>query len=351
MTDCSDPRCAVCRTPASEDDKDGVWVCSTCYDMPDSIDGYIDRVNRALRGSITTRRRLLEEVRLHLEDLANDESDATDRADCERRAVRQMGSPERLAAEIPHRRWHPWIIVASTIVFALGGLAYSQHQQKLYAATSDVIHTSTSGRGPITERWGAQQVAIAESTDLARMVVVWAGPRLAAPRTPESILSETTITSTADRNGLRFTVTDSNALAAKLIADGFATQYPRYLRELDPNSTVNRLSSQIARVELMIAHPAIYSKASGHTLTERVATWMFDLVRLRHSLGARMSVDPGFEESTVSRLAANATVTQPQSLHTIALAALIGLIVGLILTVGLYVFDILRPSSPTALAG
>ena len=70
MTDCSDPQCGVCRRVIEDAERDGVWVCSTCFDVPETIDGYVDRLNHALRGPITTRRRVSEEVHLHLEELA-----------------------------------------------------------------------------------------------------------------------------------------------------------------------------------------------------------------------------------------------------------------------------------------
>ena len=86
MTDCSDPQCGVCRRRIEDPERGGVWVCSTCFDVPETIDGYVGRLKRALRGSITTRRRVAEEVRLHLEELAASETDAVDQVDAERRA-------------------------------------------------------------------------------------------------------------------------------------------------------------------------------------------------------------------------------------------------------------------------
>ena len=122
MTDCSDPQCGVCRRRIEDPERDGVWVCSTCFDVPETIDGYVGRLKRALRGSITTRRRVAEEVRLHLEELAASETDAVDQVDAERRATQRMGSPETLAAELPYRRWKPWIVVAATILCGVAGI-------------------------------------------------------------------------------------------------------------------------------------------------------------------------------------------------------------------------------------
>ncbi len=162
-----------------------------CFDVPETIDGYLDRLNRALRGPVTTRRRVSEEVRLHLEELAANEGEATAPADAERRATQRMGSPERLAAEMPHRRWNPWIVIAATILFGVVGFAYSTQQPKLYASTSSVLYnpsaaaTSSSSNGA-ANNWGATYTPFAQSTDVATQVLQSLHPSIPGLTPPSS---------------------------------------------------------------------------------------------------------------------------------------------------------------------
>ena len=148
-------------------------MCLGCSNVPATIDGYIERLSEALRGSVITRRRVVEEVRLHLDNLASDgDGDPTDRADAERRATQQMGSPEKLAAEIPHRRLNTQIVILMMILCGVAGFVYSNQQPKLYSSTSAVIHTppsgAVSGSSSVASTWGAAQTGVADSAAYAK---------------------------------------------------------------------------------------------------------------------------------------------------------------------------------------
>ena len=266
MTDCSDPQCGVCRRVIQDAEREGVWVCSTCFDVPETIDGYVDRLKYALRGPITTRRRVSEEVRLHLEELAAQESETRDRADAERRATQRMGSPERLAAEMPHRRWNPWIVIAATILCGVAGFAYSTHQPKLYASTSSVLYNPRRGQRARPGAWPAigEQLLAVRPVHRGRH----AGPREPASEHSGADANATrrarpSIAAIPTGNGLSFTVTNPSSLDAVRLANAYTIQFPIYLAKNTPDPDLIQMQQGLAAVKLKLAS-ATSDDASSH---------------------------------------------------------------------------------------
>ena len=219
----------------------------TCLE---TIDGYVGRLKRALRGSITTRRRVAEEVRLHLEELAASETDAVDRVDAERRATQRMGSPERLAAEMPYRRWNPWIVIVATVVCAVAGFAYSTQETAIYASTSSVLYIPSSGTassGPSNNQaasdWGNIYAPLAESTEFGARVLQ-SLPVPIAGLTARQLQKDTTVAVIPSGNGLNFALNNATSLNAIILADAYSAQFPIYLAAHTANPELARAIQQ-----------------------------------------------------------------------------------------------------------
>ncbi len=352
MTHCSDPSCGVCGRGISPDEKDGLWVCSGCFDVPETIDGYLNRLSRALRGPVTTRRRVTEEVRLHLEELAANEDEGTAPADAERRATQRMGSPERLAAEMPHRRWNPWIVIAATILFSVAGFAYSTQQQKLYASTSTVLYIPSAGGSSNSSdgqanNWGATTAPFAQSTEVATQVLQRLHPSIPG-LTPTQLSHETSIAAIPTGNGLSFTVTNPSSLNAVRLANAYTIQFPIYLAKNTPDPDLIQMQQGLAAVKLKLA--AATSTTPQATLDKwRASRLAFESAITVHN--QTTISNPSQITSTVVRTASAPTQTQPQATRMIAIGGLIGLVLGTVLMLVLYLRDTGTPAPPRALAG
>ena len=351
MTDCSDPQCGVCRRVIEDAEREGVWVCSTCFDVPETIDGYVDRLKYALRGPITTRRRISEEVHLHLEELAAQESETRDRADAERRATQRMGSPEKLAAEMPHRRWNPWIVIAATVLCGVAGFAYSTHQPKQFASTSSVLYNPAAGGGSssrgLASDWGSNYEPFAQSTEVAARVLESLRPSI--PRlTPTQLARKTSIAVIPTGNGLSFTVTDLSSLDAVRLANAYTIQFPIYLAKNTPDPDLIQMQQGLAAVKLKLA------SATSATPQATIDKWAASRAAFEAAITVHNQTaiaNPSQITSTVVRTASAPTQTQPKPIRTMATGALIGFAIGTVLAFILYLFDTRPTAAPRAVAG
>lgn len=351
MTDCSDPQCGVCRRRIEDPERGGVWVCSTCFDVPETIDGYVGRLKRALRGSITTRRRVAEEVRLHLEELAASETDAVDQVDAERRATQRMGSPETLAAELPYRRWKPWIVVAATILCGVAGFAYSAQQQTLYGSTSAVLYlpnpgtTGGSSTKGIAGEWGVTYAPFAESTEFAALVLHSLNPPIPG-LTSTQLQNHTTVVSIPAGDGLEFTVSDAKSLDAQMLANAYSREFPVYLAAHTPNPTLQAATSHLNDVRFKIANAPV-----GTPQTQIIQWKTIGALYEAKIKEIEATTVPTRVTSTVPHSASAPVQTQPNTVQTIAVGALIGFLFGTVLMLIVYLLDTGAPSPPRAVAG
>ena len=175
-----------------------------------------------------------------------------------------------------------------------------------------------------------------------------------APYAPWQILAETTIAPTAGGTGIQFTTSDPSARHAELIADGFAQMYPHYLRDLDPRSNLNVLGEKFNHLKKQINHPANYGhygRASRLTTADKVTLWRLAQARVYHEIEREAAADPQVETATIIHRATAPSQSQPRPIQAIALGALIGLAVGALLAVMLYLWDSQTPARPRAMAG
>ncbi len=107
--------------------------------MPASIDGYLSMLGRSIQHSRRARRRILEEVRAHLEDQVEvEQARGASRPGAELSAVERLGHPAAMGREFPAGRTlrTPAIVLigAATVAVLLGAASVERDASHLYAA-------------------------------------------------------------------------------------------------------------------------------------------------------------------------------------------------------------------------
>jgi polysaccharide biosynthesis transport protein len=213
-----------------------------------------------------------------------------------------------------------WLVVLTTALATLGALYASHREHKLYRSSADVLlsnqnlaanlsNIQSSNEDPT--RVAATQADLAQTPPVAERAL-----RLAhlTNRTPQQLLSHSSVSSASNADILTFAVTDPSPAVAQRLAQSYAIAYTRYRKQLDTASIAQALKKVEARLGEL--------KAAGAQGSAGYA----NLVDTEQQLSS-MDVLQGANAQLI-RSAGPAAKTQPKTTRNAALGAVLGLLLG-----------------------
>lgn len=243
-----------------------------------------------------------------------------------------------------------WIVLLVTVMVTAAAVGFSERQQKLYAATSQVVNTSvgavqSNGKNATTNAWSSAHAPLLGTPQAATWVVKNSGLKGISP---QQLLSETKVTADPVVDAVDFTVTDPNAATAQRLANLWAVQSGSYANKLDQagiEQTIRNLVKQRDAANAIalayqdrkaLAGPGgtVTVTVNGQTRTVTLAQYngfvaqvKNDSAKIVHERTALTSVS----NQLVSKGAQPAGQTQPKTSRNAAIGLVLGLILGIIL--------------------
>ena len=214
-----------------------------------------------------------------------------------------------------------WWIIVLTVGLATGAAFYaSERQTSLYSSSADVFLSTqnlaaiVSGvQLPSTDpvRAAATQAALARNPAVAVRALERAGM---STRSARFLLAHSSVSASPDADILTFSVTNHIPQIAERLAEDYATAYTQYRRELDTAS----ISSARRGIQAQLAQ----LKASGGQ-DGAVYANLFEKDQELSTIQALQG-----SNAMIVRSAGQAVQTQPKPLRNGALAAVLGLLLG-----------------------
>ena len=223
-----------------------------------------------------------------------------------------------------------WLVLLVVALATAGGVYFSHRQAKRFESSADVFlgtgtPTAVSG-GPASAESPARRAATQAVLARNGAVVVRALELVhIAGRTPQDLLDDSSVSSAKDADILTFSVTDSNPLFAERLAEAYARAYARYRRQLDAAA----IAGALRQVQRRLAHLT----AAGQTTSSAFASLVSTQAQLTTAQALQGSNAPLVRAASIARQ------TQPRVVRNALLAALVGLLVGIVLVFARETFD------------
>jgi polysaccharide biosynthesis transport protein len=214
-----------------------------------------------------------------------------------------------------------WFVVLLCVAVAVGAaVAVSLTSPKRYDSTAklwlanaepaDVVQQATSARSLDPERDLNTWVELVKTNDVAQPVLRKLKLAMSAP----SLLSEVSASAEGNSNVIAIRARDRSPVRAAAIANAFADQYVAFRRDLA--RSLYGSAARSAEARLATLPPAVRSKPIGRELGQRA-----DALAVASNLqtgGVRL----------IDRATASLHPATPRTRFTVAIAALIGLVLG-----------------------
>ena len=230
-----------------------------------------------------------------------------------------------------------WIALLVTVMVTAAAFGFSERQQKLYAATSQLVNTSStsssSSKSTTGNTWSGTHAPLLATVPGARSVI---SQSHITGISPSQLLSETTVTPDATVDAIDFTVTDPSPAVAQQLASAWATFSGTYSNKIDQtqlHTSIVALRTQIANAttELIPYNEAVsnhttlpFTQAKAHQLKDQITTDNGILTKKVAEI-----TNSGLQLN--SRVAQSANNTQPKTARNAAIGLVLGLILGVIL--------------------
>ncbi len=128
-----------------------------------------------------------------------------------------------------------WIVLLVTVMVTAAAIGFSERQQKLYAASSQLVNTtvaaqSSNGKNTTTNAWSSAHAPLFATLRGAQWVI---SKGHLTGISAQQLLNETKVTADPVVDAVDFTVTDPNAVSATKLANVWATYGGSYSNFLD----------------------------------------------------------------------------------------------------------------------
>lgn len=227
-----------------------------------------------------------------------------------------------------------WIALLVTVMVTAAAFGFSERQQKLYSATSQLVNTSAStttvaGKNSGGNTWSTSHAPLLATASGAQWVIHHAG---LGKITPTELLNETAIVPDANVDAIDFTVTDPTPAVAQQLADAWADYSGSYSNKIDSHNLVLAVKNLNANIQTLSKQLEAAKASTTLTPTAQAALitkYSGELAVDQQTLSKKntQSLNPGLQLQGRSSQSANKT--QPKTARN----ALIGLVLGLILGV------------------
>jgi succinoglycan biosynthesis transport protein ExoP len=224
-----------------------------------------------------------------------------------------------------------WIVLLVTVMVTAAAVGFSERQQKLFSATSQLVNTSSStsssSKGSSGNTWSTSHAPLLDTLHAAKFVVV---QNHLSGITGAQLLAETTIVPDPTIDAVDFSVSDQNPTTAQKLANAWVSEAGTYTRTIDQKSlhaSISGLGKTITSLE------AAYTKGvADHTLTpaqnKALLTRIGSLSDRQTGLVAQLNSST---LSLVTRGAQSSSQTQPKTSRNALIGVVLGVILGVIL--------------------
>ena len=246
-----------------------------------------------------------------------------------------------------------WIVLLVTVMVTAAAVGFSERQQKLYAATSQLVNTTaaantSSGKNAPTNAWSAAHAPLLATTQAASWVVKQSGLKgLSAAQ----LLSETKVAADPLVDAIDFTVTDPNAATAQRLANLWAVQSGSYANRLDQAGIEASIANLTKQQDIAQALSQAYQdkkaataqttvtvtvNVDGETITRTITPASASILTNTITADGTKIVQKQISKQSVTnqlapKQAQPASQTQPKTSRNAAIGLVLGLILGIIL--------------------
>lgn len=222
-----------------------------------------------------------------------------------------------------------WIVLLVTVMVTAAAVGFSERQQKLYSASSQLVNTSASGATDTTKGtngnvWSASNAPLLDTLKAANFVVH--ASSLSGISGAE-LLNETTVVPDPSIDAIDFAVSDPNPTTAQKLANAWVTEGSTYAQSINHAGLQNSIAS-LGRLIAKDRQDLASAVANGLTPDQKTAlqAQILSLTGKQNVLLAQLNSNA---LQLQTRGAQSATQTQPKTSRN----ALIGLVLGVILGV------------------
>ena len=233
-----------------------------------------------------------------------------------------------------------WIVLLVTVLMTVSAVAYSKNQTPKYQATAELlspIPVASASKSGIS--WSVQHAPLADTLRIANLVITGNEPPLpklppdvivnapnfpphpAAGLTGDELLHSTTVVPNPTSDGIDFTVTNPDPIAAERLATAWAVTYGNYVAYQNIQQSVNKFITIDSQVEPQFytpgATPPVLTQAEKDAIAAQAAP-------VRNAL---LTAPPPPEFQAAS----NSNQTQPQTTRNTIIGLVLGLVLGVIL--------------------
>jgi Mrp family chromosome partitioning ATPase/capsular polysaccharide biosynthesis protein len=231
-----------------------------------------------------------------------------------------------------------WIALLVTVMVTAAAIGFSERQQKLYAASSQLVNTSvaaeaSNGKNTTTNAWSAAHAPLFATLRGAQYVISKAG---LTGISAQQLLNETKVSADPVVDAVDFTVTDPNSASATKLANVWAIYGGGFSNQLDQEplqASLANYQNQLTQVEDDI-QTYLNAKHLGQTTPEEDATYALN-TGLKTTYQAKIlklsSQLQGSSLQLAPKGAQSSSQTQPKTARNAAIGLVLGLILGIIL--------------------
>ena len=226
-----------------------------------------------------------------------------------------------------------WIALLVTVMVTAAAIGFSERQQKLFAATSQLVNTtsttsSAAAKNSSGNSWSTSYTPLLDTVRAANFVVKRSG---LTGITGAELLAETTIAADPNVDAIDFTVSDTNPLTAQKLATAWSREtnlYSNLLNKIGLKATIAQETKSLdhynAIITKSIAHP-------GSVLPGTLTLAKAQAASLTATIAKKTTTLQNSGLQLVSRGAQSANQTQPKTTRNAAIGLVLGLILGIIL--------------------
>jgi non-specific protein-tyrosine kinase len=231
-----------------------------------------------------------------------------------------------------------WIVLLVTVMVTAAAVGFSERQQKLYAATSQIVNSSaaastSNGKNAPTNAWSSAHAPLFETLAAAKWVLQKANLN---GLSPQQLLNETKASADPVVDAVDFTVTDPNATTAKNLANVWSAYGGSYSNHLDQQPIQNEIAGLQSQLDFATQQIQKYTDAknAGQPLPFSSTQLQVYQQTQSNNIQAIAKKNAQLQNSGVQlspKGAVSASQTQPKTSRNAAIGLVLGLILGIIL--------------------
>ena len=234
-----------------------------------------------------------------------------------------------------------WIALLVTVMVTAAAIGFSERQQKLFAASSQLVNTTVAastaaGKNTPTNAWSAAHAPLLATTTAAQSVLKAAH---ISNISAQDLLNETNVSADPVVDAVDFTVTDPNRQSAVTLANAWALYAGDYANQLDKAPLEANIKHLNDAVTKMLAAQSQFRQANADqtdTILPNITQVQYDqytrqIKAYTASVTKKQTALQGTGYALGPKTAQPAVQTQPKTTRNAGIGLVLGLILGIIL--------------------